>query len=56
MGWGTDLCSIQVVSFLSLEVCNQVAKLLLQKGCLPCMEGSTENKDPINPPFYHVKS
>lgn len=38
MDWGTDLCLTQVVSFPSLEVCNQVAELLLQKGGLPCME------------------
>lgn len=36
LGWGTtdwerDLCSTQVVSFLSLEIHNQAAELLLQK-------------------------
>lgn len=39
MVWGTVLRSTQVVSFLSREVYNQVAGLVLQKGGLPYMEG-----------------
>ena len=31
MDWEGDLCLTQVVSFLSLEIHNQVAELLLQK-------------------------
>lgn len=42
--WGTDLHSIQVVSFL--EVYHQVAKLLLQKGGLPLWEAKLKMKTP----------